>query len=70
MSRCDWSEALGVPGKGFHTHWGGVAWGDVIGTILIAWAIQYGTKGSFSLIAGVLFLLAFGLHEYFCVKRG
>jgi hypothetical protein len=66
-SYCQYKHALGVPGKGFHTHFGGVAWGDVIGTILIAWLIVHLTHWDFSLVSAVLFFAAFGLHKVFCV---
>lgn len=65
---CEYKDVLGQPGVGFHTHIGGVAWGDVIGTILIVWAIVYMTKWDFSLVASWAFFLAFLLHRAFCIQ--
>ena len=61
--------STGHPWKaGFHTHIGKIALGDVVGTLLIVWAIVYWTHWDFSLVAAVAFFLAFVLHRLFCIR--
>ena len=67
-SSCPYKFSLGKPNEGFHTHVGGVAIGDVIGTLLIIWIIVYYTHWDFSLTTSIVFLLAFSLHRLFCVN--
>ena len=69
MSLCQYKHSLGIPGRGVHTHFGGVAWGDVIPTILVIWLIVYYTHWDFSLVASWVFFIAFLLHTLFCVNR-
>jgi hypothetical protein len=68
MSLCKYKHSLGIPNKGFHQHIGGVAMGDVIGTLLIVWLIVYNTHWDFSLVAAVAFGLAYVLHRLFCIQ--
>lgn len=68
MPECKYKFSLGIPNKGFHTHIGGVAMGDVIATLLGVWILVYFTHWDFSLVAAVAFLLAFLLHKWYCVN--
>ncbi len=65
--RCDLKDSLGRPGEGFHKHFGGVAVGDLIGTVAIAGAISYLTAWRFMIVLIVLLIAAEALHWYFCV---
>ena len=67
-SWCKYRNVLGIPGKGFHTHFLGVAWGDVIGTLLISLLIVSITKWDYSLVTGILFIIAAALHKAFCIR--
>ena len=68
MDLCVYKDSLGVPGKGPHTHFMGVAWRDVVYTIiggtilafLMEWNIFYSIVGVF--IVGII------LHRLFCVR--
>lgn len=68
---CKYKHALGVPGKGVHKHYMGIAYMDVIGTIVIAWLIYMFVPGlkKTSLVTITIFLFVFGiiLHRLFCV---
>lgn len=65
---CSYRNALGKPNQGFHTHIGGVALGDILGTLVVAWIIVRFTHWDFSLVAAILFFMAYGLHRMFCIK--
>jgi hypothetical protein len=68
-SLCKYQNSLGVPGVGFHkSRIFGLAAGDLIGTILIAFALSYFTKWSFIKVFVILMLLSILLHLLFCVK--
>ena len=68
MSLCKYKDSLGIPGKGVHTHFLGLAWRDIVGTIiggflialLFKWNILYTILGAF--VLGILF------HRLFCVR--
>lgn len=64
---CKYSNSLGEPNKGIHTHFLGLAIFDLIGTILIALLISHYSKVNFWLIFGIIFLLGILLHRLFCV---
>jgi len=65
---CEYKDYLGIPGEGVHTHIMGIAWSDVVATIiggsiialLMKWNILYTIIATF--IIGILF------HRLFCVK--
>jgi hypothetical protein len=65
---CMKKDSLGIPGKGFHTHFMGVAWRDVLGTIVIGmllglvfkWNLYYSILG--------FFLVGIALHRYYGVR--
>ena len=69
MSICQYKDILGIPGKGFHSHYGfGFAILDLIATLIIAYYISKHYKYKFYHIFGGLMLLAIFLHKIFCVK--
>ncbi len=66
---CKYSDALGIPGKGFHAHILGIAYLDVIGTIGIS--ILLSCMFPFLHIVPTmigLFALGILLHRFFCVR--
>lgn len=68
MGLCKYKDSLGEPGKGAHTHFMGVAWRDVVFTILggillsfiFKWNVVYSILG--------LFILGIIMHRIFCVR--
>ncbi len=66
---CKYKDALGIPGKGFHSiRFMNLAINDVIGTLIVAFIISYYTKYSFIYISIFLFVLGIILHRLFCVR--
>jgi|688.fasta_scaffold1151156_1 hypothetical protein len=66
---CKYKNSLGIPGKGVHKHIFGVAYFDVIGTIVIGIILSYiYPKTNIWLILFILFILGILLHRLFCVK--
>ena len=65
---CQYKDALGIPGKGVHTHVFGVAIMDIIMTIIGAGALSYFMKWNFILVLILLFTLGIVLHRVFCVR--
>ena len=59
---------LGVPGKGVHTHFLGVAWRDVVGTLVGGLVLAYFFKVKAVYAIGGLFLLGIVLHRAFNVR--
>lgn len=68
MSLCKFREAFGQPGKGFHTHLGGIAILDALGTIVAAKLISAQFELSFSKTLLGLFVTSIALHRVFCVN--
>ena len=69
MGLCKYKDILGVPGKGFHKHYGfGFAILDLIVTILIAYGLSRMIGKSFLKVFIILMLIAIFLHWLFCVK--
>jgi hypothetical protein len=69
MSLCKYSEIFGIPKTGFHKlRIFGLAAGDLLGTILIAFLISRFTKIHFFKVFVILMLLSILLHLLFCVK--
>ena len=65
---CKYKHSLGVPGKGVHTHYMGIAYKDVLGTLAIAIILHFiFPKVSIWLLIILLFLLGIVLHRIFCV---
>ena len=64
---CQYKNALGIPGQGVHTHFMGIAIGDVIMTILGAYLFHRISGYSFWICLLGLFLLGILLHRLFCV---
>jgi uncharacterized oligopeptide transporter (OPT) family protein len=64
---CQYKNALGIPGKGLHTHVFGVAIMDVIMTIIGAGLLSYFFKWNFLLVVVLLFAIGIVLHRLFCV---
>lgn len=66
---CAYKDALGIPGKGFHSfRIFGIAVGDVVLTIIVAFFISWVTKRNFLNTLIILFLLGIILHRVFCVR--
>ena len=65
---CKYSDALGVPGEGFHRHYMGVAIMDLFGTLMICTLIWYFTDIDFFVIVFIVMLITILLHRLFCVN--
>jgi len=65
---CQYKNALGIPGKGVHTHVFGVAIMDVIMTVIGAGLLSYFLKWNFLVVVVLLFALGIVLHRLFCVR--
>ena len=65
---CIYKDSLGIPGKGFHSHFLGIAILDVIGTILIAEILSYAFNWNIYLTLIAAFLTGIVLHRMFCVR--
>jgi len=65
---CQYKDLLGVPGKGVHTHFMGVAWRDtvmtIIGGLLIALVFKFNVL--YTIIA--VFIIGILFHRLFCVR--
>ena len=64
----EYANALGIPGQGFHTHYGGFALLDVLATIVLAELLSYSFGWNIYLVLVTLFLAGIVLHRYFCVR--
>ena len=64
----EYANALGIPGQGFHTHYGGIALLDVLATIVLAELLSYSFGWNIYLVLVTLFLAGIVLHRYFCVR--
>lgn len=60
--------SLGVPGEGVHTHFMGVAWRDVVATILSGVVLALVFKWNIGYTVLALFLIGIGLHRWFNVR--
>jgi hypothetical protein len=66
---CKYKNSLGVPGKGVHKHILGIAYVDVISTIVGGIILSFiFPKVSVWYIILFLFLLGIFLHRLFCVE--
>jgi hypothetical protein len=65
---CPYKDALGIPGKGSHTHFFGIAIIDVIMTIVGAFVLSYLFKWNFIYTMIILFVLGIIAHRLFCVR--
>lgn len=62
---CPYRYMFGIPGQGFHSlRLFGLAVGDVLGTLALAWATAVLTDTSFLLNFGVWFVVGEILHWY------
>lgn len=68
MGICMNKDSLGIPGEGVHTHFMGVAWRDVLATILAGIVLALVFKWSMLYTILGLFLLGIGLHRWFNVR--
>ena len=59
---------FGSPGEGVHTHFMGVAWRDVVGTVVAGVVLAYFYKWNPVKTIFVLFLLGIFLHRLFDVR--
>ena len=63
---CPYRYVFGVPGQGFHSYrFMGIAIGDTVGTILLAWLTSYLTGTGFWWNVFVWFVIGEILHYYF-----
>ncbi len=65
---CKYSDSLGVPGKGVHEHFMGIAYMDVIFTCIAAEIISYTTGWNFFLVLFALLITGIFVHRLFCVR--
>lgn len=65
---CQYSNYLGIPGKGVHSHFMGIAYMDVIMTIIGAEIIAYLFDWGFFVVLIALFLTGIFMHRLFCVR--
>jgi len=65
---CKYKNALGIPGKGVHTHVIGFAIMDITMTIVGGALLAYIFKWSYFWTILILFLLGIALHRLFCVR--
>lgn len=64
---CKYKNALGIPGKGIHQHFFGVAIADCIMTIIGAWFLSKWFHLPYGYTLLGFFLLGIALHRLFCV---
>jgi hypothetical protein len=65
---CQYKDLLGVPGKGVHTHFMGIAWRDTIMTIIGGLIIALLFKFNILYTIIVLFIIGILFHRLFCVR--
>ena len=66
---CKYKHSLGIPGKGVHSHFMGIAYKDVIGTIFLAIVLTLiCPKISIGISLIIMFVLGILLHRLFCVN--
>ena len=65
---CQYKDLLGVPGKGAHTHFMGLAWRDIVATIVggLILALVFKFNVLYTIIA--LFITGILFHRLFCVR--
>jgi hypothetical protein len=68
MNLCNYKNSLGIPEKGFHKHFLGLAIFDLLGTILICALISKWQKWNFYLVLSVTLILTILIHRLFCVN--
>ena len=64
---CKYKNSLGIPGKGVHVHYMGIAYNDVIGTILLGCLIAFLYNMPLWISIVGMFILGILLHRLFCV---
>jgi hypothetical protein len=65
---CQYKDSLGIPEKGFHTHFMGIAVMDVVATIVLMELVVYFFKTPRLLTLFALLLTGVVLHRLFCVR--
>lgn len=65
---CPYKDSLGIPEKGFHTHFMGIAILDVIATIVLIETIVFLFRTPRILTFLSVFLTGIVLHRIFCVR--
>ena len=68
MDLCKYKDLLGIPGQGAHTHIMGLAWRDIVATIVGGLIIGLIFKWNISYTIVGLFLLGILFHRLFCVR--
>jgi hypothetical protein len=65
---CEYKDLLGVPGQGVHTHFMGVAWRDIVATIVggLVFALVFKFNVLYTIIAA--FIIGILFHRLFCVR--
>ena len=65
---CAYKDSLGVPGEGVHAQRiGGLAFWDIIGTIILILGLQAATGVSLWIVTAVMLLFVVFIHKLFCV---
>ena len=65
---CQYSELLGIPGKGIHTRYMGIAYMDVLMTLILTEVISYLFGYNFFAVFFALLLTGVLIHRLFCVR--
>jgi hypothetical protein len=65
---CKYAESLGTPGQGFHSHFMGIAYMDIIATIIGSEIIAYLFDWNIYLVLLAVVLTGIFLHRLFCVR--
>lgn len=68
MSLCKYKDSLGIPGQGAHTHFMGLAWKDIVATIVAGGLLGLIFKWNILYTIICLFLLGILFHRLFCVR--
>ena len=68
MSLCKYKDFLGIPGQGPHTHFMGLAWKDIVATIVAGGLLGLIFKWNILYTIICLFLLGIMFHRLFCVR--
>ena len=65
---CDYKDYLGIPGQGVHTHIMGIAWRDVVATIVGGFIIALLFKLNILYTILAVFVVGILFHRLFCVR--
>jgi hypothetical protein len=65
---CNYKDSLGIPGKGVHTHFMGIAWRDTLATIVGGFIIALLFKFNILYTILAVFIIGILFHRLFCVR--